>query len=508
MNNETGIWEELPDELYVIGDIHGDFYALKQALILTGCVMFEEINTSEIVKQYGSEIIVLDGCDYYDNKKITWNKNKKNCIIAFAGDLIDRCRNIINNYCSVVVYDEDCDYKILKLLLDLNKQATIYNSNVVIVLGNHEIMNLEEKLQYVSRKGLLNENKRKNDIKKLITDNKYNLYGIVRIGNYVICHGGINPTFIEENKHYFDNKKEFIEYYNNHVRNFILDTNYKYNYLITNKNSPFWDRTNGLNNIALSELDCKKIFQDNLLNIQSNSLNKQSNSLNKQDQSPIKNLNIKGPINNLNVRGYVNILNIHGNVTNLNFKGGNTITNMNNLKIIVAHCPQIINSPKMGINNTNCGTFQNRIWRVDIAMSRAFDTYVSEDIMNLLLIELQNKITNNIPFDLDFILSFNIPFESTNRNVQLLHITQNSESIILGESSLRYFYKDVFNNNNLLITLYMLQDIESNYKYLYTNVYDPSTLINSITELLIKLKDILYKKIFNNKQQYYISYKK
>ena len=497
MNNETGIWDVLPDELYVIGDIHGDFYALKQALIMTGCVIFEEINTSEIVKQFGSEIMVLDGCDYYDKKNIIWNKNKKNCIIAFAGDLIDRCRNIINNYCSTVVYDEDCDYKILKLLLDLNKQANKYNSNIVIVLGNHEIMNLEEKLQYVSRKALFN-NERLNDINNLVKNNRYNLYGIVRIGNYVICHGGINPTFIEENKQYFDNKKEFIEYYNNHVRNFLLDSNYKYNYLITNKNSPFWDRTNGLNNIALTDLDCKKIFQDNLLNIHNKSLNNQD-----------KIVNIKGSINNLYVKGYVNILNIQGDVTNLNFTGGKNINHINNLKIIVAHCPQMINSPKMGINVTNCGNFKNRIWRVDIAMSRAFDTYVSENIMNLLLIELKNKIINNISFDLDFILSFNTPFEFTNRNVQLLYITKNSESIILGESSLKYFYVDVFKNNILLMSLYMLQDIESNYSYLYKNIFNPSPLTNSIIELLNELKNILYIKLFDNKQtNYYINYKK
>ena len=499
MNNETGIWDVLPDELYVIGDIHGDFYALKQALIMTGCVIFEEINTTEIVKQFGSEIMVLDGCDYYNEKKIIWNEKKKNCKIVFAGDLIDRCRNIINNYCSTVVHDEDCDYKILKLLLELNKQANKYNSNVVIVLGNHEIMNLEKKLQYVSHKALLN-NERLNNINNLVKKNMYNLYGIVRIGNYVICHGGINPIFIKENKQYFDNKKEFIEYYNNHVRNFLLNPNYKYNYLITNKDSPFWDRTNGLNNSALSVLDCKKIFQDNLLNIRGTPLNNQCNNLNNQCNNlnnQCNNLNIKGPINNLYVKGYV---------TNINFTGGNPNNNINNLKIIVAHCPQLINSPKMGINVTNCGNFKDRIWRVDVAMSRAFDTYVSEDIMNLLLIELKNNIINNISYGLDFILSFNTPFESTIRNVQLLHITKTTETIILGESSLKYFYNDVFKNNIPLMTLYMLQDIESNYTY--TNKREPNLLTNSIIELLNELKNILDNKLFDNKQtNYYINYK-
>ena len=30
--NKLGVWEEMPNELYVIGDIHGDFFALKQSL--------------------------------------------------------------------------------------------------------------------------------------------------------------------------------------------------------------------------------------------------------------------------------------------------------------------------------------------------------------------------------------------------------------------------------------------------------------------------------------------
>ena len=139
----TGIWEELPDELYIIGDIHGDFYALKQALELTGCVIFEDTVVNDIVKQYGEDIILIDGCEYYTANleepgvKIYWNQTKINCSIVFAGDLIDRCRNLINNTCQHVVHDEDCDYKILKLLIDLNNQALQYNKKLIIIYINN-----------------------------------------------------------------------------------------------------------------------------------------------------------------------------------------------------------------------------------------------------------------------------------------------------------------------------------------------------------------------------------
>ncbi len=461
MSTKSGIFEMMPNELYVIGDIHGDFYALKQALINTGCVYFDELKTTDIVKPYGKDIRLIDGCDFYDTTKIKWNEEKKNCYIVFAGDLIDRCRNVINNYCSLVVHDEDCDYKILKLLLDLNKKALNYQSKVIIVLGNHEILNLEGKLRYVSRKGLFNV-ERLSNINTLVKDNKDDLYGIVRIGNYIICHGGINPNFIESSKHYFDNKQEFILYYNIHVRNFLTDRNYVLTQeLISNYESPFWDRSNGLNNQALSEIECKKIFEDNILN-----------------------------------------------VSNIN---------KDKLKIIVAHCPQVINSPKMGINITNCGKYEKRIWRVDVAMSRAFDSYVPVVQMNSLLNQLKERLncTHNSncvlqKIDLEFLLSFNISRPSS---VQLLLITHNivdsksiiSESIIMGKTSLSYFYEDVFKKNYLLMALYMLLDIESNYNYLYKNeIYssENSNLINLINDV----KKLLQDKIFKNQTHdiYYI----
>lgn len=452
-DNKNGIWEELPNELYVIGDIHGDFYALKQALQLTGCVNFEETIVMDIVKQYGEEIILIDGCEYYtanlneNGVKIYWNHNKINCKIVFAGDLIDRCRNLSNNTCQHVVHDEDCDYKILKLLIDLNDQATRYNSRIIIVLGNHEIMNIEEKLNYLSKKAL-NNDKRLENINNLIRNNLDKLYGVVRINNYIICHGGINPNFLEENKHIFDNNKEFIEHYNHHVRNFLVDINYKLNYLITNKNSPFWDRTNGLNNLALSDIDCKKIFQDNILNIKKN---------------------------------------------------------INNIKIIVAHCPQVINSPQMGINLTNCGLYNNRIWRVDIAMSRAFDNYVNENVMNILLNESYEKITNK-QINLDFILSFNVNREAKFDAVQVLKITNSSETIIMGIKSLNYFYNDVFKNNYNLMMLYLFQDILSNYSFLYNNIRSVgSELIKYNIDKLGELKKIIFNKLFDRKvMNYYV----
>ena len=178
--------------------------------------------------------------------------------------------------------------------------------------------------------------------------------------------------------------------------------------------------------------------------------------------------------------------------------------NTNDLKIIVAHCPQVMNTPKMGINLAHCGKYKDKIWRVDIAMSRAFDIYVDEDFMRVLLNELEEKIElNNIT--LDFILRFNNLREAKYNAVQILKINTQKEEIIYGIKSVEYFYKDVFKNNLILMTLYLLQDILSNYGNIYSDIFNVSDNIKNNINKMNKLKSIISNKIFKkNETKYYI----
>ena len=88
---KNGIFENIKKDVFYIGDIHGDFYAFKQALELTGCILFDEQDFNKICKEHIDHIILHDGCEYYNNK-IKWNPEKKDSMIIFAGDIIDRCR--------------------------------------------------------------------------------------------------------------------------------------------------------------------------------------------------------------------------------------------------------------------------------------------------------------------------------------------------------------------------------------------------------------------------------
>jgi hypothetical protein len=427
----SGVFSELPNELFVIGDIHGDFFTLKQSLELTDCIEFDEYNETIEYNETDQLYEIKDGCEYYSVEKnnVRWNPTKINSYIVFAGDIIDRCRPTRLYDCINTVADENCDYKIFKLLLDLDKEARNYNSRIIIVLGNHELLNLNKDVKYVSNKGK-KDNSRLNNIDTLINENIQNIFGIVRINRYVIVHGGINDIFFDKVNSLFEKKLkndniETIEVYNNYLRKFITDkvSNIELD-IILQDISPFWDRTLGGID-SLNKDQCTKIFLKNILNIR--------------------------PYN----------------------------PEENHLKIIVAHCPQFVGVKN--INLVDCQGFKNRIFRIDVGMSRAFDSYKLNEELYILLdsINEDNILTTN------YRLFYNNIEEDKNRVVSILKINNTSEVIINGSLSIDYFYKTTFKNNKDLL-LYLLSDLK---KILTSNVKIFSTLYS--IETLIKVNSLL-----------------
>ena len=400
-----GVFSKLPNELFVIGDIHGDFFTLKQSLELTGCIEFDKYTETIEYDEENKLYTIKDGCEYYSVEKnnVRWRPTKINSFIVLAGDIIDRCRPQHRDNCINTVNDENCDYQILKLLLALDLQARTYNSRIIIVLGNHEILNLNNDLRYVSDKGK-NDGKRLENLDTLLKDNIHNVFGIVRINRYVIVHGGINDLFFDKvnlqyTKDLKDDNTETIEVYNNHLREFIIgnvNTNLELDKSLQDK-SPFWDRTLG-GITSLNTDQCKKIFKGNILNIK--------------------------PYD----------------------------SNTNHLKIIVAHCPQFVGSKN--INLVDCQDFENRIYRIDVGMSRAFDSYKLNEELNTLL----NGIDMTNILDTDYKEFYNNQNDK-NRVVSILKINNTSEVVINGILSTDYFYKTVFKNKKDLL-LYLLSDLK------------------------------------------------
>ena len=430
--NNYGVWEEFPNELYVIGDIHGDFFALKQSLELTNCVIFDEYNDKFKLNEKYQYYYLDDGCEYYSITKnnVYWNSNKKNCFIVFSGDLIDRCRpnNINNIECINTVSDENCDYLLLKLLYELDNQAKNYNSRVLVILGNHEIMNIQYNFKYVSIKGRNDKNRIEN-INNYLKNNFFNVYGIIRINKYIIVHGGINDNFFKDfNKIDNDNNLESIELFNNELRKFILTGNSTFLNDNNLEESPFWDRTLGGFDY-LNTNQCNEIFNKNLLNIK--------------------------------------------NFDNMK----------NEIKIIVAHCPQF-NVNKM-INLVNCQEYENKIWRIDVGMSRGFDLYDMNKIKNIL-----NKNYKEI-LNINYKEFFIIDSQTKNRKVSTLKLTQTNEEIINGTTTIDYFYDlNIFNNNNNIRLLHILCDLIKIYINNYNENFDPTEQYNYLL-YIIKLKNII-----------------
>ena len=429
----NGVFSELPNELFVIGDIHGDFFTLKQSLELTDCIEFDEYNETIEYDETNKLYTIKDGCEYYSVEKnnVRWNPTKINSYIVFAGDIIDRCRpSRLNLDCINTVADENCDYKIFKLLLDLDKEARNYNSRIIIVLGNHEILNLNNDLRYVSNKGK-KDNNRLSNLDILINKNIQNIFGIVRINRYLIVHGGINDIFFDTVNSLFEEQLkndniETIEVYNDYLRRFIKDnvSNNKLEVVLQDI-SPFWDRTlGGLNPLNIDQ--CAKIFSNNILNIR--------------------------PYN----------------------------PKENHLKVIVAHCPQFLGLKN--INLVDCQDFNNRIFRIDVGMSRAFDSYKLNEELNTLLdsINIENILSTNYKSFYNYQEE-----EDKNRVVSILKINMTSEITINGILSIDYFYKTTFKNNKDLL-LYLLSDLK---KIIYSNAKTITTIYSLKT--LFKVNKLL-----------------
>jgi hypothetical protein len=433
-NNGLGVWNEMPEELYVIGDIHGDFFALKQSLELTGCVTFNPYIDEFNINNNGQYYYLDDGCEYYKVEKnnIRWNEEKKNSFIVFAGDLIDRCRphDMVNQNCINTINDENCDYLILKLLYDLDLQARKYNSRVIVVLGNHEILNIQNKTDYASRKGRKDDNRVMN-IKNFFKLNILNVYGIVRINNYIITHGGINDKyFIEFNKTKKKTYYESIEEFNQILRYFIVTGEETNN--LSSYESPFWDRTIGGRDV-IGDGQCENIFENNVLQI--NNFNEIKNSL----------------------------------------------------KIIVAHCPQF--AVFKNINLVHCQDYHNRVYRIDIGMSRAFDLYDLNKIKQILNDSNYENIIMNMYYK-DFFMNDQT---TENRGVSCLQLLKNNqENIIRGILTIDYFYSmEMFKDNKV-----KLKNILSDLKKIFIDNYNENfnpieqdvylNYIEKLTKLLVE----------------------
>ena len=338
-------------KLVAIGDLHGDLVATIKALKLAG---------------------VIDPAIPSDTQNInSINWSGKDTYVVQLGDQIDRVRpaSLFNNMCPEndpdIYEDEGSDLKIICLFNRLHAQAKKVNGACFSILGNHELMNVDGDFRYVSprefrefgnffkaSKSLKNNQfpygykERKlafapgGVISKKLADTRYS---VLQVGGWVFVHGGITPSIAQ-----------------------------KYSLKDMNAAIKMWLKGNitdnvrsAVNDLYHNEDDDEAIFWSRVYS----DLDDYNNECESKFHSAIELMNKK------------------------NKRTGNDLIR----GMILGHSPQYMYNK--GINSA-C---DNRLWRVDIGMSRAL-----------------GPLSENTP-------------EGTNRKVQILVIENDNKFHIIRE---------------------------------------------------------------------------
>ena len=288
--------------IVVFGDIHGDY---KLAITLLKIANLINENNDWI----GGQTYLVQVGDVLDNCRPTNNKK------------LDDCDN------NSVKYDEPEDIKVFNLFTKLQTQAVKTDGAVLLLLGNHEIMNVQGNLTYVSKGDIdkftnydnyKNFNSGSEARKKAFSPgNEYSKIlactrmPAVIIGNFLFVHAGLSQQFT--NNLNIKSRKDLYKI-NYNIKKWLLGLINKNNVVdIVNssKYSLFWDRV--LGGIP--------------------------HNLHHKDPQCVKNLDT--------------VLKL--------FQVGS---------MVIGHTPQIFANSE-GIN----GTCSNKLWRVDFGGSFSFDKF-------------------------------------------------------------------------------------------------------------------------------------
>jgi hypothetical protein len=340
----TYIFGKVP-VIIAIGDLHGDLVATIKSLKMAGVISRSIPNTLKNINQ------------------ISWTGGKT--VIVQLGDQIDRVRpnNLVNDLCPEndpdLNADEGSDLKIICLFEKLHKEAKKVGGAVFSILGNHELMNVDGDFRYVSPKefrefGNHFKEPRTNDkslpygyhsrkqafcpggiVAKKFADGRYS---VLQIGSWLFVHGGISLKCAEQFQ-LADINKYITRWLNGNKDAKTLQYINDIYHTDDDTLSPFWSRVFS----DLDEWDDKQSTHD---------FHQTIATLNRNNKRNVKN-EIKG--------------------------------------MVVGHSPQFMYNKGL---NSACN---NRLWRTDVGMSRAFGklNVCKEELVNrkvqILVIENDSK---------------------------------------------------------------------------------------------------------------------
>lgn len=218
------------EKIIVIGDLHGDM--LQLISILKGAKLIKFKNKKE-------DVCLNDAL--YDIKYWSWTG--QNTYVVQLGDIFDGKRGIDDTF-------EDKEVEIYKFLVDLKELAKKDNGNVLMVMGNHELMNFNNRFDYVQEntkyKCLIHtEDSFSYTSKKqscsledriklfsipngpLAKSMKTYVRGVIKIGPNIFCHAGIRYDIALQIQNKIKNqniKKSPVKLINELLTQYLSDT--------------------------------------------------------------------------------------------------------------------------------------------------------------------------------------------------------------------------------------------------------------------------------------------
>ena len=250
-------------EMIVIGDLHGDFELTIKVLKLAKLI--DDNN-----KWIGNDTYVIQVGDQIDNyrpldKKNYEEKENSEIVSSYSGESPE-------------------DIKILDFFTKLNTEANEKGGAVISLLGNHEIMNVNGNMNYVSQNDIEKfknyKDKEKQDvvfanakearIHSFKPGNEYaKLLACTRIpaliiGSYIFVHAGFINKFLNEMQ--INNRNDLYKI--NYVMKLwllgLIDKDYVIDIINSKPYSLFWDRILGNipSNISNDDPRCAKYLND------------------------------------------------------------------------------------------------------------------------------------------------------------------------------------------------------------------------------------------------------
>jgi len=239
------------DRIIVIGDIHGDYK-----------VFIEMLTIGKLI-----------------NSKLEWIGGKTH--VVQIGDQIDSFRGDRTKYIEMdTKRDLGEDIKIMELCNKLNDAAILSGGMFISLLGNHEIMNANGDMRYVSYKNVMCFDNYKDTncpdmnfknplharVHAFAPGNEYaNMMGCTRvssviIGSHLFVHAGIINSFIDEiGIEHVDDLESINKVIKLWMFGLVKDRTYM-GEILNSPKSMFWTRILGEMEPNLKLNDCKEII--------------------------------------------------------------------------------------------------------------------------------------------------------------------------------------------------------------------------------------------------------